>query len=419
MESNGCGRLRPRAEGRASGRSADEVLNPVQEARRKLAEKANVVKFFSKNEVASTKLRQQCIVNPVQDRGVVPDEGTPNSYHVAKKEVKESSTIVKKATTGASKRKGSQLAIEDSGWRASAPERGGAYTRGSARNLGRATDDEAARRVVRERIHAKSSHSSNKSRKKWWLTRCLERSIPPTPVTVEHFELAAALLTKGKYRSGKAYLAMMKRLHVEDDHEWTAKHALAMRDLSRAIARGQGPAKQAGPLPLLRIAELPRAKLSRVRKAYWPAAGVDAAIISCAWLLREMESSTARRGDVVHKDGRGCGWIEWKLPVSKTDQKAEGTTRSLACACPSVLCPVAAMVRVLKWSDAVKAWPPRHPSMRPLIVRSDGHPMAKKDVTTFYRDITGLVGVTLLTFKDTQLESRALCAWRWRATANG
>ena len=156
-------------------------------------------------------------------------------------------------------------------------------------------------------------------------------------------------------------------------------------------------------MPIQRIVELPEEKVRRLRKQYWPAAGIDTALVSCAWLLREIESSTARLGDITfHRESaRGitgnCGWAEWRLPVSKTDQKGDGTVRSLACACPSTMCPVAALRRVAKWAKSVRSWPPGPQGQTPLIVRRDGHPMSKKDVTRFYRDVSGAVGVDIST----------------------
>ena len=47
--------------------------------------------------------------------------------------------------------------------------------------------------------------------------------------------------------------------------------------------------------------------------------------------------------DVKLKDGTGCESAEIKVSVSKTDWRATGCTRKHNCACPSPLCPVAAV----------------------------------------------------------------------------
>eukprot|EP00971_Amphidinium_carterae_P112220 2222827-Amphidinium_carterae.1 len=60
-------------------------------------------------------------------------------------------------------------------------------------------------------------------------------------------------------------------------------------------------------------------------------------------MLREIELATARRNQVELRDGPGCGIAVVDLPVSKTDFQALGKKRAHGCACPSLLCPVAAM----------------------------------------------------------------------------
>ena len=115
-----------------------------------------------------------------------------------------------------------------------------------------------------------------------------------------------------------------------------------MRDLNRAMERGLGPAMKADPLPLDILYAMAAEHIEAGRKRAWPAAGLDAAGISSAWLLRELESSSAALGDfAIHEttDAGSCGWAEWTLPATKTDTKAEGVTRALACACPSAMCP--------------------------------------------------------------------------------
>ena len=390
------GSIRLRAKG--AGGDQGDGPTPVQLARMKLAgitmpvaqEVVQVstkkVKFFSMTDLEAAKLR------------AYPPPETLHSHEEIFGEMPTHRDVQgmkrKRGTPGSSKdNTSSSVTDEEMEWRKDAPPRGKAYTRGSAKSLDDVKDDHRAKEEVRGLVYARTSRSSNKSRRQWWLARCLKRGIPPTPVTLGHLELAGALLAKGKYRSGKAYLSIMKRMHILDGHPWTDQLAVKVKDMNRAITRGLGPAKQAGPLPLRRIAELPAFKIKQARRPYWPAAGISAATISCAWLLREIESSTARCSDVIiHREGSGCGWAEWKLPVSKMDQEAKGTTRSLACACPSVLCPIAAMSHVLEIALKKRAWPRKPAHMCPLIVRLDGRHMAKDDVIAFYRDLTGMVG---------------------------
>ena len=117
-------------------------------------------------------------------------------------------------------------------------------------------------------------------------------------------------------------------------------------------------------------------------------------------MLREIESSAAFLMSVTLHDPEpgghaNCGWAEWNLPGSKTDPVALGTTRSLGCACPSPLCPAAAMRRVVNVAKEVATrrgvsqcadWP--------LLVKCDGAPLLKHEVVSFYSQVAELVGAT-------------------------
>ena len=114
----------------------------------------------------------------------------------------------------------------------------------------------------------------------------------------------------------------------------------------------------------------------------------------------EVESSTAFLMSVtLHYPEPGeratCGWAQWNLPGSKTEPVALGTTRSLGCACPSQLCPAAAMRRVVNVAKEVATrcgvsqcadWP--------LLVKCDGAPLLKHEVVSFYSHVAELVGAT-------------------------
>ena len=189
---------------------------------------------------------------------------------------------------------------------------------------------------------------------------------------------------------------MIKRLHIKAGAPWTSQHALAMTDARQACERGMGPADQVAPLPLEQVCKLSDAKLRGIRRMTWPAAGLDAAIVSCAWLLREIESSLALYKHVELFDppagGSGCGWARWSLPATKGDPKALGVARSLACACPGSLCPVAAMRRVRR-ASAERSWAKRRSvEDGPLLPRRDGHVLTKDQVIRFYRDMALAVG---------------------------
>ena len=137
----------------------------------------------------------------------------------------------------------------------------------------------------------------------------------------------AAVLWKAGYRSLDNYLSIVRQEMLQTHGSLPEVFQLHFKCISRAAARGRGPAKQAGDLPVERLQELPLDL-----PAFTPnglAHPLRAVIVGIWWLLREIELSNlticcARfEGSVAHL----------RLPSSKTDFAGEGTTRSLACTC--------------------------------------------------------------------------------------
>eukprot|EP00971_Amphidinium_carterae_P137382 2722469-Amphidinium_carterae.1 len=74
--------------------------------------------------------------------------------------------------------------------------------------------------------------------------------------------------------------------------------------------------------------------------------------------------STATRRQVKLADGVGCGVATLLLPVSKIDQLALGAERTHGCSCPSPLCPVAAVRRLLSLDPVADQDGPLWPTAR-------------------------------------------------------
>ena len=68
----------------------------------------------------------------------------------------------------------------------------------------------------------------------------------------------------------------------------------------------------------------------------------EAITVGCAFLLREIEVAAIRSEHLVAISGPGCGSVSLLVEASKTDGAAEGVTRTLACTCPAMDCPVKA-----------------------------------------------------------------------------
>ena len=284
--------------------------------------------------------------------------------------------------------------------RAAAPTRM-PYRRGSRTNLDDSGEDRAAVVGLRSRKLALSSVASQASLRGWWVQRARARGLHAFPLTPRKIELAAALLRKGGYRSALNYLSAARKQHVRKGHKWTDQLQLMWMDCKRALLRGRGPDKQAQCLPLDVLAELPADLLEAASKPYWPAAGLSAAVVACAWLTREIESSSTYLDSTwisERKDDEGpCGVGYWDLPASKADFKALGKVRCLACSCPCTLCPVKALRRVRGKAEDMKLQTGRQSDGTwPLIPRADGAPMNKKDVAAFYKDLASLAGFSVL-----------------------
>ena len=99
---------------------------------------------------------------------------------------------------------------------------------------------------------------------------------------------------------------------------------MAVRSAKRAL----GPSKQAEPIPLNMLASL------RVREALdtqGPMAPGRSCLLASWWLLREIEASHAQ---ITHVNVDWSGKkVDLKLPNSKTDLLALGTSRAHSCSC--------------------------------------------------------------------------------------
>ena len=161
------------------------------------------------------------------------------------------------------------------------------------------------------------------------------------PPTVEKIVALGAVLKAGQYRSGDAYLGLYKVTCERRGHAFTAPELRAVKDASRSVLRGLGGPVRAAALPFTRLSELPGdIKPWTPRGPFNPTAFI---ILGSWFMLREIEAAQARIGDVaVEVSPEGRPTLRWRLPVSKTDQRALGVSRVHGCSCdgaPSRRCP--------------------------------------------------------------------------------
>ena len=74
-----------------------------------------------------------------------------------------------------------------------------------------------------------------------------------TPINVDSYNLVAAALKAGGYRSGAAYLRTWEALHKEAGFDWTYDLAAAKVLAKRSIERGMGPCKRASTVDLEKV----------------------------------------------------------------------------------------------------------------------------------------------------------------------
>ena len=87
-----------------------------------------------------------------------------------------------------------------------------------------------------------------------------------------------------------------------------------------------------------------------------------------------------------------CGFAKWHLPRSKTDLQALGVHRSLGCACPSPLCPVAAMKRVMFIAREIATTQRKDWKEIPLTPKVCGSALNKKDTAALLSDTAKFLG---------------------------
>ena len=106
-----------------------------------------------------------------------------------------------------------------------------------------------------------------------------------------------AMLMSGRYSSGANYISAARVFSRDRGH---AEHPLlghAVRKAVQSIERGVGQQKQTNALPLQRMDELPDCDTPWAKGG--PLGPADTLIISCWWLMREIEVSALDPAEVT------------------------------------------------------------------------------------------------------------------------
>ena len=230
--------------------------------------------------------------------------------------------------------------------------------------------EEAEAEALKELDKGVFANSSVGPREKKWKTmgRIAAGAARPfslVPLTVDGLRTLAAALKKGGYRTADKYLGLAKSQHVRAGFPWTDLLQLTLREATRSVMRGIGPANSAQTFGLERLASLER-KENGTKGG--PVALIPTGICMALWMLRGAEAA-ALLGEQVEADSSGL-MMSIDLGPTKCDPAGRGCRRTLVCVCDQGLdgiavagggvCPVHALREVLA-DRTERGWSPKHP----------------------------------------------------------
>ena len=221
--------------------------------------------------------------------------------------------------------------------------------RGSQDEAAAAASTEESRRLALTKFEEeKVASSSRKSRASHWKTwqsmhRTWFRDEQYLPLTTTKIACISALFKAGKYCSFANYISRAKSEHIASFHihgcHWTEEMNVAVRDASRSVQRGLGTSRQSSPVDIQRIyaLDLPSTPLC----PGGPISPKSFAVLGVFFMTREIEITCAGFSDLRMDEAQSE--LSWRLPVSKSDPRALGTTRTWGCVCSgdrSIVCPL-------------------------------------------------------------------------------
>ena len=212
-------------------------------------------------------------------------------------------------------------------------------TRGSRAAVAAALATEHGRQAALRRldadVYANSARAPRDSLWATWVFVANAWGIPPVPVTEDTVRRVAAGLKAGGYRVPEQYFSRARQEHLRQvGSPIDAAAEQAMADCSRSVTRGIGPSSLKHSFPFEDLAPLvvwPSAAQLAVAPPEGPLFPIALLVVGCWWLCRGIELAAATVGDVTLIPGRSE--VSLALPVSKTDPKALGTSRTHGCLC--------------------------------------------------------------------------------------
>ena len=183
-------------------------------------------------------------------------------------------------------------------------------------------------------MSAPSAVSSQESLIKTWTSfhvAWFGPSVEVLPLVPAKVFAVCATFRAGGYRSVENYLSKIKDLHNGEGFDWSVCLERAFRKSKRAVCRGIGPARQSAALDLEAAFDALKNRSSAPVCNRGPVGLRNLLVPGCFWMLRELEISCAK---VCHLEVDAAhSWVDWTLPVSKTDVRALGKVRRWECVC--------------------------------------------------------------------------------------
>ena len=271
------------------------------------------------------------------------------------------------------------------------------YTRGSKRSAVEIASDpiasSAAAERLRQRVYAESNKGPHAQRLATWTAVATAAGYTdPFAADPDLLYHTAAALWQAGYRSIDTYLSAVRQQMLLDHGDLPESISIHFRRISRAAARGRGPARQATGLPFARLAELPDTVAPLVLDG--PCFPRRAAVVASWWLLRETEFANLALDMVTFADNT----VTVRLPMSKEDPRGMGTTRTLGCACKSQLadlCPFHVLYKQVDWATAQANTLNTLTSDFPLFPTINGKPTHKKQVSATVQAIAANLNLPL------------------------
>ena len=188
-------------------------------------------------------------------------------------------------------------------------------------------------------ILARSTQPSQESRVRTYRALCAAWQVEPFPISIESIRSFAASMKAGFYRSAALYFQAVVNFQLRFLRE--PVHPLlrsTIRDVTRSVKRGLGPAKLKEGFDVFALANLIDPDDSDPFDALNVHHFADLLIIGCWFMLREIEVAGAVS---QHLTLHGTE-VQLTLPVHKTAADGNMAIRTLRCPCKAIihkLCP--------------------------------------------------------------------------------